>query len=146
MYKTASDLAQAGASRLKLADMMNGEFAQLPPLQQRENLVRRLLVMNAEIVKLPKGKRRSQMGQDIQELTRAISAIRPKLKGPPTVAHYFVDICREQMPRVQFSAIMDAANKRAKATAIDPPTNPQMGCSTGGAGANPNALSPAQDP
>ena len=116
MYKGATDLSQRRARQLWLSDLMGAAyFKELPPEEQRANLVRIVKQLEAELACAMSNSERARLGKKKAEVCLAINALRPKMKGPKTVPHFFVDVCRERIAGGQFRVLWDEANARAKA-------------------------------
>ena len=119
MHKISSDLAQRRARQLWLRDLpLNVDWDNLPAEEKRANLVRAANNLKARIVALPKKSiEREQLGMQAHVVNTEINAIRAKQKGPKGTAQHFIEVCREKMGRLQFSAIMAEASNRARADA-----------------------------
>lgn len=117
MHKLTSDLAQRRARQLWFKDLpINVDWDNLPDAEKRANLVTAKKSLQTRLDSLPKAStQRKALCDQIQEMNAAIHALRPKLKGNTDVPGFFVDVCRERMNKVQFSAIMSEASERAKA-------------------------------
>ena len=114
MYKSTSKSDQR-VSVLSLADLAGGDIGDPPPDVMRENLVAYYKKLTAECATLQKGPRKSEMGQEITDVARRISAIRPKRKGPQDLGTYFMDVAREEMTKVQFDRMVAEATRRHEA-------------------------------
>lgn len=59
-----------------------------------------------------------RLGVEIAQVGLMINELRPKRgsQDPMSIPALFIDICREQMTKPQFTAIMDEANRRQRAT------------------------------
>jgi hypothetical protein len=80
--------------------------------QQRQNLVAVKNALAEKALRLPrKSKERKAINEKVEEYNRQIRAIRParQAKG---VQDFFIDVCREEMTKTQFSIILGKASKR----------------------------------
>ena len=90
----------------------------LTPEEKRASLVakwQRLQLDIAEAKALRDPVRVKRIGVELAQLGLMINALRPKRRSADGIGELFIDICREQMTKPQFSAIMDEANRRQRA-------------------------------
>jgi hypothetical protein len=116
MYKKASKFQQR--LRFSLADIMGEGFETLTPLQQRENLVKKVEYLRAECAITKNREYKAELGQKIFTVQTEINAIRPKLKGKPETRDHFIDVAKEVLPKYLFKEIMDKASARANSNVI----------------------------
>jgi hypothetical protein len=114
-YKTVSDLSQRRARQLWLADLQGAAWEELPPDEQRANLVKAKQSVSERIKQLPRGSaERRELGLLQHDLDERISAIRPKIKGIRGTAEHFVDVAKERLTPFQFNAFMREAISRVQ--------------------------------
>jgi hypothetical protein len=120
MYKRSSDTAQRQATQLWLRDLVGDCKVVLTHEQKRENLVAQVHAIEKQLSELPTGRKptelRASLGKRKMEIQQAITAIRPKLKGPRGVGECFIAVCKEQLPAMHFRRLMDEAVAMAKQT------------------------------
>jgi hypothetical protein len=111
MYKVASDKAQSGARRLKLADLQNGDLV-LTDEERRDSIKARMLRIGEKLEnpKLPSAARKV-LGQEKFQLQEMLRAIRPA-KRCPGVEQHFMDVVRESVTKAQWNAWMQDAVQR----------------------------------
>jgi hypothetical protein len=83
--------------------------------EQRDSLVARYKGLQKQLeAAKAKGDKAliKSIGFDIANTSREINGCRPKTRSSPEVGQFFIDICREQMPKLQFHQIMDEASRR----------------------------------
>jgi hypothetical protein len=126
MYKRSSDTAQRQATQLWLRDLVGDCKVVLTPEQERENLVAQVHAIEKQLSELPTGRKPTELRASLgkrkmeskrkMEIQQAITAIRPKLKGPRGVGECFIAVCKEQLPAMHFQRLMDEAVAMAKQT------------------------------
>lgn len=114
MYKSSNDFNQRRARQIWLGDLQQDGFLDLTPEQQRQCLVAKIKAIDAQIIALPKGENRSELGKIKQEICLQINAIRPKFHGSKDALHHLFDLVKEEMPKLQFMRLWDEANRRAR--------------------------------
>lgn len=92
-----------------VANQKNCTDGQLTKEQLRENLVKKIKILNEQIVNLPKGEKRKQIGKEIHELSKQINAIRPAKKTGFTITDFFIDEIRDYLTKPIFNMLMDKA-------------------------------------
>ncbi len=122
-YKVASDLAQRRSRQLWLADLQGPAWEELPPEEQRANLVRTVKAIDLQLEGFPKNSPdRKYLGRVKLELTTKINAIRAKARlGGKGLEKHFIDVARERLTPFLFNVFMSEAAKRTKAEARDVP-------------------------
>lgn len=109
MYKIASDLAQARASRIHVQTGVT----ELTADDERASIkvaIERLIDARAVASK----KEKQAIGLRIFQLQQRAMALKAAYVKSAPIERHFIDLCRESMPIGQFSALMKAARKRAE--------------------------------
>lgn len=120
MYKIASERAQAGRDRLKLADLADKGLPEIQtPEQKLRNLQRAHQGLQAEVGRIKEARppgwkmRAAEIGHRMQELQAEIAAQKPKAKKPRGIEGHFMDIARERLGKFDYERLRDAAIDRA---------------------------------
>ena len=116
MYKTSSDNAQRMARQLWMRDLVGDTPVEPTAHQKRENLVAQWKALQKELESVPKGQSRKEIGHKLCALQQQISAIRPKMKAPSLLHHYFMEVCQEALPSAQFKRLISEASDRARSS------------------------------
>ena len=111
-FKIKSKLDQARATRVTPSRLpsfdVNPDDDEL-----RQNLVKKVKALNEAIVQEPKGSpMRKAMGQEICELGKQISALRPKFKPPREFNEFLLDVIKESVTVAQWNIWVDKAKQR----------------------------------
>lgn len=128
--RTGSEATRPSAKGFSLLGGGESPLVHLTPEQQRASLVAVVKGLESDLAqaKLSNDRRRIRMlGPQIQEMHKAISELRPKLRSVDraSIPHLFVDAAREILTKAQFDAVMTEANRRQRAGAA--PAHPGEG-------------------
>ena len=120
MYKVGSRKAQASVSRASLSDLTAPHALRLTAEQERDSLKSRMKQVEAELLELPRrDPRRKELGLMKLDLQNQMSAIRRKCVGPRGLSEFFMDVCREALPRLQFNQLYEQAHTAARLAGVE---------------------------
>lgn len=114
--RSGSHATKGSAKGFSLLGGGESPLAVMTPEDERESLKAKLAVLK-EKIKLTQGDQRRAIGQEIQEIEKAISQIRKawKSEDAASLPHLFMDACRDLLSKHQFKVLMDEANRRQRA-------------------------------
>jgi len=88
--------------------------------EQRASMVASVKALTQRLSGITDKQARATIGQQLYELNTAINALRPKMKGSPNVASFFIEVAKERLSKAVYQSLMDEAADRERAARRGP--------------------------
>jgi hypothetical protein len=114
MYKIASEKKQAAISRVRLADLMNGQPEHQTAEDRRRNLIAVLEQAQTQL-KMATGAARIELRKKVEGLQEQLRNIKKEMQNRHMaragLEEVFVQVAREMLPKLQYRMLMAAAQR-----------------------------------